>query len=99
MMETTKRILDVVKARLLLALFLRTSQVIRYYIRARRSTTSIRSRSNNRYVIAMETYNAHKSLWMIYFLLLRQLKEVNSQPFCSHMQLRPVETPQKCQTT
>lgn len=94
MMVTTRHILGVVTARSLSALFLRTSQATR----ASKSTTIIRSRSNNHCVIAMETFNALKSPWTIYFLLLRQLKEVNSQLFCSHMQLRLAETPQKCQT-
>jgi len=94
MMGTTRHILAVAIARLLSALFLRTWQATR----VSKSTTIIRSRSNNHYVIAMEIFNAPKSLWMIYFLLLRQLKEENSLPFCSHTQLRLVETPQKCQT-
>jgi len=98
MTEITRHILGVATARLLSALFLRTSQATR----VSQSTTITRSRSNNHYVIAMETFNAPKSLWMIYFLLkillLRQLNEVSSQPFCSHMQLRLVETLLKCQT-
>ena len=94
MMVITRHILDVETARSLSVLFLRTSQATR----ASKRTMIIRSRSNNHCVIATETFNALKSPWTTYFLLLRQLNEVNSQPFCSHMQLRLVETLQKCQT-